>query len=662
MSKDLQNNHLSDDGNPEKKPDSAKTSKNSGKKITSPDSKKQLNINNPSADNESSSEPTQKKTDNTDASDQLKSSDNSDQEESKENMPDFTSMSKEELLQHLKELVLEKTIHGTKARIDAIKSAFYKIKNAEIAKLKRQHIESGKDSLEFEPPHDKDEVYLKEILDDYKKQKAEYNKKIDQEKEENLNKKLEIIEKIKVLANGEVSLDKTFEEFKNLQKEWQAIGNVPKEKVRDLWASYNLQVERFYDFIKINKELRDLDFKKNMESKIKLCEKAENLLLESDIIKAWKTLQSYHDEWRETGPVPKEHRDELWERFSKASREINKKHQALFLEKKEEQNKNLNAKTALCEKAEKMAGLNITSISEWNEKTDEILKIQKVWKTMGLVPKKHNLPIYERFRAACNVFFDKKHEFFKEFHDQQEDNLQKKTDLCIQAEALKGNTEWNKTRDALIDLQQQWKKIGHVPKKDSDAIWKRFHNACDHFFSARDDYFKNKVKNEKANAEEKRKIINEIKNFKAFDDKNKNLEAIQNFQARWSNIGFVPIKEKDKLRKEFRKAIDDIFDKLNMSEKSLDQMEFQAEVESWAETNDIKKIQHEQKKLHQKIKKIKDDIILLENNISFFSDSSSNSVINDVKKKIKKAEKNQKIMLEKKKILDITLRTLKKDE
>ncbi len=671
MTEDLQNNPLSNNGNAEKHPESEKSSKNTESKNLTKHSEKQQNIEISENSNDNKAEPLAQSShanNNAKASDSSNEStpDNTDadsnQDNLSENMPDFTSMSKEELLQPLKELVLEKDIPGTKAQIDAIKTAFYKIRNTEIADLKRLHIESGKDPIEFEPPHDKDEVYLKELLEDYKKQKAEHNKIIEKEKHDNLQKKQEIIEKIKVLANGEESLDKTFIEFKNLQKEWQSIGNVPKEKAKDLWASYNLQVERFYDFIKINKELRDLDFKKNREAKIKLCEKAEKLLLETDIIKAWKTLQAFHDEWRETGPVPKEYRDELWERFSKASREINKKHQALFLEKKEEQNNNLNAKTALCEKAEELAGMNISTIVEWNEKTDEILKIQKVWKTIGMVPKKHNQPIYERFRAACNVFFDKKHEFFKERHKQKEENLQKKTDLCIQAEALKDNTEWNKTRDALIELQKQWKKIGAVPKKDSQAIWNRFRSACDHFFSARDEYLKNKTENEKANAEEKRKIIEEVKNFNAFDDKNKNLEAIQSFQTRWSNVGFVPINEKDKLRKEFRKAIDELFDKLNMSKRNLDQIEFQNEVDEWAKSNDVKKIQQEQKNLNQKIKKIKDDIVLLENNMSFFSGNSSDSVLKDVKKRIEKAKKNKEVLQEKRKILDLTLRKLKTDE
>lgn len=667
MSEDLQNNPLSNKGKPEKAPESAESAVPDNENNEPQSNGTQQNENASTPDTENSPEEKQSKADDTDNSgrenpDEATSPDKASgdtEQGSNESMPDYTSMSKEELLQHLKKLVIDEDVPGNKARIDAIKSAFYKIRNNEIAGLKRLHVENGGNPLEFEPPHDKDEVYLKELLEDFKKKKAEHNKKLESIKQENLKKKQEIIEKIKVLANGEESLDKTFTEFKNLQKEWQSIGNVPKEKASDLWASYNMQVERFYDFIKINKELRDLDFKKNMEAKIALCEKAEKLLLESDIINAWKTLQAYHDEWRETGPVPQEHRDELWQRFSKATREINKKHQEHFLNKKEEQNKNLNAKTALCEKAEELAGQNITSIREWNEKTDEILKIQKVWKTIGMVPKKHNQPIYERFRSACNVFFDKKHDFFKTLHGEREDNLQKKTDLCIQAEALKDSTDWNKTRDALIELQKQWKQIGPVPKKDSDAVWKRFRAACDHFFTARNEHFKNKKENEKANAEEKRKIIEEIKKFEASDDKNKNLKAIQDFQKRWSDIGFVPLKEKDKLQKEFRKAIDDLFEKLNMSDKNLNQLQFQSQVDLWVQENDIRKLENERKQLNQKLAKIKEDIVLLENNMSFFSNSSNNSVLKDVEEKINKARKNQKNMLEKRKILDLAIRNLK---
>lgn len=579
-----------------------------------------------------------------------------------DSMPDYTSMTKEELLKALKEIVIEEDVPGSKAKVDAIKNSFYKLHQAEIALMKREFTESGKDPLDFEPPHDKDETYLKELLDDYKKKKAEFNKKLDQDRQENLNKKQEIIEKIKVLANGEESLNKTFEEFRELQKKWQSIGNVPKEEVRDLWQSYNHQIERFYDFIKINNELRDLDFKKNMEAKTLLCEKAEELLLEGDIIDAWNKLQKLHDEWREIGPVRKEKREDLWERFSTATREINKKHQDHFLEKKEERKKNLEAKTALCEKVEAIAGKDYSAIKEWNKHTDEIIEIQKVWKTIGMVPKKYNSAIYERFRAACNVFFDKKHEFFKERHGHLEDNLQKKTDLCIQAEALKDSTEWNKTRDALIEFQKQWKTIGPVPKKESEAVWKRFRNACDQFFKARDAHFKNKKEAEKENAEEKRKLIKEIKAFKPSDSKEDNLRAIQDFQKRWADIGFVPIKEKDKLQKEFRNAVDEVFSKLDMSAKNMNQLQFQSKVDMLAKDNDINKLKSERQQINQKINKTKEDIVLLENNMSFFSGSSSETVLKDVRDKIEKAKNSNKNMLEKRKILDLAIRNIENNE
>ncbi len=665
MSEELQNNPLSDKG---KETDNLPESKPSAEK---PDTTQSGTTPEPSEEKQNSEATSPKPTPETKASEDQpevkpeaetdKGSDD-EQSSSEESMPDYTSMSKEELLQALKEIVIDEEVAGNKARVDAIKNSFYKLKQAEIADLKRLHTGSGKDPMDFEPPHDKDETYLKELLDDFKKKKAELNKKLDARRQENLKKKEEIIEKIKVLANGEESLNKTFEEFRELQKEWQSIGNVPKESVKDLWQSYNLQIERFYDFIKINKELRDLDFKKNMEAKIKLCEKAETLLLEPDIKVAWETLQKLHDQWRETGPVPQENRDELWERFSKTTREINKKHQDFFLEKKEERKKNLEAKTALCEKAEALAGKEYDKLKDWTEATDEILEVQKVWKTIGMVPKKHNSAIYERFRAACNVFFDKKHDFFKERHSHLEENLQKKTDLCVQAEALKDSTEWNKTRDALIELQKEWKTSGPVPRKESDAIWKRFRAACDHFFNARNAHFKDKKEAEKENAEKKKKLIEEVKAFKPSDNKEENLKAIQDFQARYSKIGFVPIKEKDKLHKAFRKAIDDIFGKLDMSVKNLNQMQFQSQIDMWVKENDARKLQKERQQIKQKINKNKEDIVLLENNMSFFSGSSSETVLKDVRDKINKAKKSNEHLHEKRKMLDLALRNLKDNE
>jgi peptidase E len=665
MSEELQNNPLSDKGKetdnlPESKPSAEKPdTTQSGSTPESSEEKQNSEATSPKPTPETKSNEEQP-----DVNPEAETDKGADDEQSspEESMPDYTSMSKEELLQALKEIVIDEDISGNKARVDAIKNNFYKLKQAEIADLKRLHTESGKDPMDFEPPHDKDETYLKELLDDFKKKKAEHNKQIEAGRQENLKKKEEIIEKIKVLANGEESLNKTFEEFRDLQKQWQSIGNVPKESVKDLWQSYNHQIERFYDFIKINKELRDLDFRKNMEAKIKLCEKAETLLLEPDIKSAWDTLQKLHDQWRETGPVPKENRDELWERFSKATREINKKHQDYFLEKKEERKKNLEAKTALCEKAEAIAGKDYDNIKDWNQYTNEILEVQKVWKTIGMVPKKYNSTIYERFRSACNVFFDKKHDFFKERHSHMEENLQKKTDLCVQAEALKDSTEWNKTRDALIDLQKEWKNIGPVPRKESDAIWKRFRAACDHFFNARNAYFKDKKVAEKENAEKKRKLIEEVKAFKPSDNKEENLKAIQDFQARYSSIGFVPVKEKDRLHKAFRKAIDDIFGKLDMSVKNLNQMQFQSQVDMWVKENDVRKLQNERQQIKQKINKNKEDIVLLENNMSFFSGSSSETVLKDVRDKINKAKKSNDNLHEKRKMLDLAIRNLKDNE
>ncbi len=583
-------------------------------------------------------------------------------EKEAETLPDYTNFSKSELLDALKEAVDSEDIAIARNKIDVIKSSFYKLRHQEIADLKRIHVDGGLDPNEFDAPKDKDETYLKELLDIFKDKKAKFNAEQEKVKLVNLAKKQEIIEKIKVLANGEESMKKTFEEFRALQAEWKSIGNVPKEEASELWNSYNMQVERFYDFIKINNEMRDLDFKKNLEMKIELCEKAEKLLLEPKIVQAYKSLQDLHDLWKETGPVPKEKRDEIWERFSLASKEINKKHQEHFIQKKEERENNLKTKEALCEKAEVIANQNFEKMKDWNERTNEIMELQKVWKTIGMVPQKHNAAIYERFRSACNLFFDKKQSFFKEIKSEFDDNLQKKIDICVRAEAIQNNTNWNETRDEILKLQEEWKTIGSVPKKQSDEVWKRFRGACNSFFEARDNYFKGRKNEEKENLDKKTTLIDEIKAFKPSEDKAENLKALQNFQSAWTQIGFVPRKDKDKLQKAYKQAIEDAFQGLDMSLAGLNNAQFQKQVDEWTEADDQQKIQGERQRLNQKISKINEDITLWENNMSFFTGSSSGSLLNNVKKKIEKAKKDKSQLQDKRKILDLALRKLKKEE
>lgn len=576
-------------------------------------------------------------------------------------IPDYSNLSKAEILDTLKQLVNEGKVQDIKIQVNTLKSCFYKHRQAELADLKRIHIESGKDPIDFDAPHDIDETYLKELLSDYKIRKAKYTEEQESIKRKNLSQKQEIIEKIKILANGEESLQKTFEEFREIQKRWKEIGSVPREDAKGLWESYNLQIERFYDFIKINNELRDLDFKKNIAAKIALCEKSEALLLESKIVVAYKTLQNYHEEWREIGPVTKEKREELWERFSLVSKEINKRHQEYFIKKKEERENNLNAKVALCEKLEAIANQTMESTKNWNARTEEIMEIQKIWKTIGMVPQKHNNIVYERFRSACNVFFEKKQDFFKKRKQDLDNNLQKKINICIQAEALKDNTNWNKTRDEFIKLQDEWKIIGPTPKKQSDETWKRFRAACDTFFETRSNHFKQKDGEEKANSEKKKSVIEEIKAFKPSEDKTKNLEALQKFQNEWTSVGHVPMREKEKLQSAYKSAIEGAFKNLDLSISSLNNLQFQKQVEEWIKTNNSSKIENERQRINQRIKKIKEDSVLLENNMSFFKGGSSESVLKDVKKRIDNSKKEQDNLLKKRKTLDLALRNITKE-
>jgi len=587
---------------------------------------------------------------------------NDEDENNSDEMPDYNTYTKQALLEALKNAVQSDDVQNSRSHVDAIKASFYKQQHEKLAELKQLFVESGKDPLDFDPPKDKDETYLKELLEDFKAKKAKFNAEQEALKHENLKKKEAIIEKIKVLANGEESLRKTFEEFRDLQNKWKKIGTVPKENARELWNNYNLQVERFYDFIKINNELRDMDFKKNLELKLELCKKAEKLILEPKIVDAYRKLQDFHDLWREIGPVPKEKREELWERFSMTSQEINKKHQDYFLKKKEERDHNLNAKNALCEKAEIIANQNIEDIKEWNERTNEVMEIQKVWKTIGMVPQKHNAAIYDRFRSACNLFFDKKQEFFKQRKSEFDENLQKKTDICVRAEAIQNNTNWNETRDEILKLQDEWKTIGPVPKRQSDEVWKRFRTACNTFFTARDNYFKTRKNEEKENLKKKQDLIEAIKAFKASEDKAKNLKALQDFQTQWTQTGFVPKREKDKLQDEYKAVIKKAFQGIDVTLSGLSDIQFQKQVDEWAKAKDNKKIEGERQRINQKINKIKEDIVLQENNMSFFTGSSSGSLLDNVKKKIEKAKQEKSRLMEKRKILDLALRNLKKEE
>lgn len=567
---------------------------------------------------------------------------------------DYEKYTQVELVNALRDVLDNPDDYDLKAEIDAIRSAFYKQRNENIEEAKKAFVDAGGAEEEFKAEQDPYENDIKDLLKRYRQIRVEYNKKLDAEKEVNLKKKYEVIEKIKSLINNEESINKTFNEFRDLQREWHEIGLVPQSKMKNLWDLYHFHVENFYDYIKINRELRDLDLKKNLEMKISLCEHAEELLLEPSIIKAFNMLQKYHEQWREIGPVPRENKDDIWERFKTVTAKINKKHQEFFEDRKSEQKKNLEAKTALCEKAEEINTAELSSYRDWDEKSKELIELQKVWRTIGFAPKKDNNKIYDRFRTACDNFFNAKREFYSKNKEIQQNNLQLKIDLCVQAEELKDSTDWKKTTQDFINIQKQWKEIGPVPRKHSDALWKRFRTACDFFFDKKSEHFSDMDSEQIDNLKAKEDLVTEVENFKSAGDVDKNLKTLKEFQRRWTEIGHVPFKKKDELQNKFREAINKLYDDLNIDEEKRNLLKFRNKMSSYSESNrGQNKMRMEREKYMNKLKQLENDLVLLDNNIGFFAKSkNAESLIKDVKKKIEDTKQKIEMLKEKIRVID----------
>ncbi|MFW6246145.1 MAG: DUF349 domain-containing protein [Tangfeifania sp.] len=568
--------------------------------------------------------------------------------------PDYNQFSQVELVNAMRDLLENNDYYHIRDEIEAIKAAFYKQVKDGNEEKKKEFIESGGSEEDFQPEENPYEQDIKNLLKKYRHLRAELGKKLEQEKEENLQVKYDIIEDIKGLINKEESINKTFQEFRDLQQRWRETGLVPQAKMKDLWDTYHFHVENFYDYIKINKELRDLDLKKNLEMKIRLCEQAEELLFEPNIIKAFNALQKLHERWREIGPVPRENKDDIWDRFKASTAKINKKHQEYYENRKAEQRKNLEAKRALCRQVEEIIELDLNTHKEWGEKSKEVVNLQKVWRTIGFAPRKDNNKIYDRFRKACDTFFDAKREFYAKNKELQQNNLQMKIDLCMQAEALKDSTDWRKTTQDLINIQKQWKETGPVPRKQSEAIWKRFRAACDHFFNKKSEHFSNIDSEQVENLKLKEQLINDVQNFTPTDDAGLNLKALKDFQRRWTEIGHVPIKKKDVVQKNFREAINRLFDDLNLDESKRNLLKFRTKMASFSESSRGQdKMRFERDKYMNKLKQLENDLVLLDNNVGFFAKSkNAESLIEDVKRKIEQTKENIETLKEKIRVID----------
>jgi hypothetical protein len=567
---------------------------------------------------------------------------------------DYSTYSQVELVNALREILDNVGETDVKDEVDIIRSVFYKNYKAEVEDQKNKFLEEDKNIEEFVAVPDPYEQDMKELLKKYRNLRIDFNKKQEVEKEENLKIKYQVIEEIKALINTEESINKTFQEFRDLQRRWREIGLVPQAEMKNLWDTYHFHVENFYDYIKINQELRDLDLKKNLEIKIELCERTEELLVEPNIVRAFNTLQKFHEQWREIGPVPLEQKDDIWERFKAATLKINKKYQEYFETRKDEQKGNYDAKIALCEKVEEIIEADIITHREWDEKSKELVELQKIWRTVGFAPRKDNNKVYERFRKACDKFFDAKREFYSKNKELQQNNLQMKIDLCIEAEALKDNTDWKKTTQDFISIQKRWKEIGPVPRKHSDNLWKRFRAACDYFFDKKSSHFSGIDSEQVENLRLKNELITDIENFKSSDNVEENLKNLKSFQRRWTEIGHVPLKKKDEIQNTFREAINKLYDSLNLNDEKRNMLKFKSKMTSFSETNrGQNKMRLERDKYMSKLKQLENDLVLLDNNIGFFAKSkNAESLIKDVNKKIENTKQKIEFLKEKIRVID----------
>lgn len=556
---------------------------------------------------------------------------------------DLSNLSLAEILQKFIQMVEADDKTDLLKYGESYKAAFYKVLNEN-----KEQGESNEDSVSDE------EVTFKEFYAQYKELKQKNAQEQEKAKEENYLLKLKVIEELKSLLESTEDLNTTIPAFRELQARWKSIDMVPQSKVKELWDTYQHCVEKFYDYIKINNEFRDLDFKKNLEAKTLLCEKAEALEQEGNIVIAFKELQKLHQEWKELGPVAKEHRETIWGRFKSVTSVINKKHQSFFEKLKGEQKNNLEAKILICEQAEKIASVFPDESSEWNTLSKQMEDLQEKWKTIGFAAKKDNQKIYDRFREACDKFYNSKREYYANFKNVMQDNLKRKEQLCEQAEALMNSEDWKKATDQLINLQKLWKEVGPVARKQSDIVWKRFRAACDYFFERKSAHFGKVDEGYGNNLKAKQDLIAEIRSYKLSDSKEDNTLAMREFQNRWNEIGFVPFADKEKVQQEFNAAMDAHFADIRSldSEKKLNKFKKMV-MEVKNSSKGSRGLKAEREKLMNKYRKIEQDIATLENNIGFFSKSKgADALISDVRRKVAIAKEELIHIEEKIQIID----------
>ena len=561
-------------------------------------------------------------------------------------------LTKEEILAKLKEVVAD-VENVAKPEIDGLKQSFYKLHNAEQDAARKLFIENGGAAENFVPQTDCVEEEFKNIMSVIKEKRSALTAELEKQKEMNLQVKLSIIEELKELVESPDDANKSYTEFKKLQQQWNEVKLVPQAKVNELWKNYQLYVEKFYDLLKLNNEFREYDFKKNLEIKTHLCEAAEKLADEADVVSAFHQLQKLHQEFRDTGPVAKELRDEIWARFKAASTTVNRRHQQHFEALKEVEQHNLDQKTVICEIIEAIDYKELTNFASWESKTQEVIALQNKWKTIGFAPQKMNVKIFERFRKACDEFFRKKGEFFKSLKEGMNENLEKKRALCEKAESLKDSTDWKATANELTKLQKEWKTIGPVAKKYSDAVWKRFISACDYFFEQKNKATSSQRSVEQENLEKKKAIIEKLNAIDDQMDTEKATQLVRDLMKEWNGIGHVPFKEKDRIYKQYHSQVDKLFERFNISASNKKLSNFKSTISSIQEGSP-QALYREREKLVRAFDNMKNELQTYENNLGFLTTSSKkgNSLLTEINRKVEKLKADIELVKEKIKVVD----------
>ena len=558
---------------------------------------------------------------------------------------------KKEVIERLKEIA-DSDENPSKDEIDLLKTVFYKLHIAERDARMKEYLEAGGNPESYTIMPDEDEETFKSIMAVVREKRAKIFQQQEAEKQANLEKKLEIIEKIKAMATSPDEANKSYNEFKELQQQWKDIKAVPADKASELWRNYQLYVEQFYDLLKLNSEAREYDFKKNLEMKTKLCEAAEKLADEEDVISAFHQLQELHQQYREIGPVAKELREQIWARFKAASTVINKRHQQHFEDLRAKEEENLARKTALCEKVEEIAKIENKTAADWEKHSKEIIDIQNEWKTIGFAPQKMNVKIFERFRSACDSFFGQKNEFFKEKKQAIAANIDKKKALVEKAQALADSTEWKSTSDKLIAMQKEWKAIGTVPKKVGDQLWNEFLTACNKFFEARNAANAGTRNEEKANLEKKRSLIAQLTEL-GENIADATREKVQAIADEYNKVGHVPYKEKDALYADYHEALDRVYKALNISNKRRRLDDFKSNLRNMAKRGE-EALDNERGRLQRRFEQLRQEIQTYENNLGFLNASSKkgNSLIDEMNRKVQKLRDDLELVRQKIKAID----------